>query len=336
MRKFAGVVFALAVLALPVRADEHLDHLRMMIRAMSHHGPVIPQPASIGTNAVTINITAQQFFFTPDTFSVNQGEVVTINVSVPADDGSPNGHGLLMETYVDPGFNVGKGKTISTTFTATTAGTFAFACNQSSCGSGHSDMVGQMVVNAAPSGPSITSVTPNKASTAGGTPITISGNGFENGATVTVGGIAAKNVVVVSSTTIDATTPVGPATEEVGIAVDVKVVNPDGTSATASQAFSWFVPPLAVSTITPAAGLTRGGTAVTITGAGFTTAVVSTVTFGGIPATNVRVLDAITMQATAPAHGVGTVDVVVTVGNNSVTLPAAFDYPPPRHRAVSH
>lgn len=336
MRKIVGIVLPLAFAAVSLQADEHLDHLRMMIRVMSQHGPVIAQPTALGPNAVTINITAQQFQFTPSTFFVNQGDVVTINVTVPKDDGSPVGHGLLMDTYVSDGLSVLAGHTASVTFTATTAGTFGFVCTQPSCGAGHSNMFGQMVVNAAPSGPSISSVSPTTASTAGGTPITISGSGFENDATVTIGGIAAKNVLVVSSTTINATTPVGPATEEVGIAVEVKVLNPDGTTATASQAFSWFVPPLAVSSITPAAGLTRGGAIVTITGAGFTTAVVSSVTFGGVPATNVQVIDAITMQATAPAHVAGTVDVVVAVGSKSVTLPAAFTYPGPRRRAAHH
>lgn len=337
MRKILAVAF-LAVAPLSLHADEHLDHLRMMVRAMSQHGPVVPQPTSVvGLNTVTINIKAQQFFFTPSTFSVNQGDVVTLVVSVPANDGSPVGHGVLMETYVPDGLNVPTGKTESVTFTATTAGTFAWVCTQPSCGVGHSNMFGQMVVNAAPSGPTITSISPATASTAGGTPIVISGSGFQSGATVTIGGIAAGNISVVSSTTIDAMTPIGPATEEAGVPVDVKVVNPDGTSATDPQAFTWSVPPLALTEVTPDVGLTSGGTVI-LTGAGFTTAVTSSVTFGGVPATNLQVINAITIEVTAPPHAAGTVDVVLTVGGSTVTRPHAFTFATalPRHRAVSH
>ena len=55
--------------------------------------------------------------------------------------------------------------------------------------------------------PTVTSVTPNTGSTAGGTPVTITGTNFFNPSTVTFGGVAATNVVFVSGTTITATTP---------------------------------------------------------------------------------------------------------------------------------
>ena len=57
--------------------------------------------------------------------------------------------------------------------------------------------------------PTVTSVSPNNGPTAGGTAVTITGTNFAAGATVTFGGTAATNVVVVSSTTITATTPAG-------------------------------------------------------------------------------------------------------------------------------
>ena len=52
---------------------------------------------------------------------------------------------------------------------------------------------------------------PNSGSTAGGTAVTITGTNFAAGATVTFGGTAATNVVVVNGTTITATTPAGSA-----------------------------------------------------------------------------------------------------------------------------
>ena len=55
--------------------------------------------------------------------------------------------------------------------------------------------------------PTVSSVVPNKGPTAGGTAVSITGTNFAAGATVTFGGTAATNVVVVNSTTITATTP---------------------------------------------------------------------------------------------------------------------------------
>src|SRR5438552_15001953 len=71
--------------------------------------------------------------------------------------------------------------------------------------------------------PVVNSVTPNTGSTAGGTAVTISGNNFFNPSTVTFGGAAATNVVVVNSTTITATTPAHAAGT-----VDVVVADADG------------------------------------------------------------------------------------------------------------
>jgi len=77
---------------------------------------------------------------------------------------------------------------------------------------------------------------------------------------------------------------------------------------------------------------------ITIFGAGFTSAVASSVTVGGVAATNVQVIDPVTIRATVPAHGVGTSDVVVTVGSTSATLKNGISWqnPPPKHRAAKH
>jgi hypothetical protein len=60
--------------------------------------------------------------------------------------------------------------------------------------------------------PRIDQVTPSNGPTTGGTVLDITGQNFENGATVTVGGKSATNVMVVSSTLIKATTPASPGT----------------------------------------------------------------------------------------------------------------------------
>lgn len=97
------------------------------------------------------------------------------------------------------------------------------------------------------SGPSVAAVTPNHGPIAGGTPVTISGSNFQNGATVTIGGAAATGVVVVNASTITATT----AAHATG-AVDV-VVTSGGTPATLAGSY-FYAPPAAASrfyTLTP-------------------------------------------------------------------------------------
>lgn len=58
-------------------------------------------------------------------------------------------------------------------------------------------------------GPTVSSVNPSSGTPVGGTPITITGTNFVSGATVTIGGRPATNVVVVSATSITAVTPPG-------------------------------------------------------------------------------------------------------------------------------
>lgn len=81
----------------------------------------------------------------------------------------------------------------------------------------------------------VNSITPSQGPQAGGTLITIQGNGFESGATVTIGGTLATSVSVVNATSITAVTPpagnTGPA--------DLIVTNPDAKSATVSAGFTF-------------------------------------------------------------------------------------------------
>jgi plastocyanin len=322
MRKIVAIVIVLTLAAFSATAmdqAEHLEHLRMMLAAMSSHGPVIPQPETITGNAVqTINITAQQFSFSPSSFSVNQGDVVTINLSVPANDGSTVGHGIFMITYIEDGMSVGAGKTGTRTFTATTAGTFGFSCTQPSCGIGHGSMFGQMIVNAvAPAAPMISSLFPTSGPTAGGTTVIISGSNFQSGASVLFDSTSAASVNVTSSSSISAVTPAhGPG------AVTVTVTNPDRQSATTT--YTYPAPPLAVSDVSPTTGPIAGGTQITLTGVSFQNG--ATVTVGGTSATNVNVVSSTTITATTPPHAAGPVDVVVTVGSTSATKSAAFTY----------
>ena len=82
--------------------------------------------------------------------------------------------------------------------------------------------------------PTITSITPNTGTTAGGASVTITGTGFAAGATVNLGGTAATAVNIVSSTSITATTPAHAAG-----AVNVVVTNSDAQSGTLTNGYTY-------------------------------------------------------------------------------------------------
>jgi len=81
--------------------------------------------------------------------------------------------------------------------------------------------------------PVITSISPNSGSASGGTSVTINGLLFQDGASVTLAGIAATGVHVVSPTQITAHTPALLA----GTLNDLVVVNPDTTLASLPDAW---------------------------------------------------------------------------------------------------
>ncbi|MGA9860602.1 MAG: IPT/TIG domain-containing protein, partial [Terriglobales bacterium] len=141
---------------------------------------------------------------------------------------------------------------------------------------------------------------------------------FASGATVTFGGTAASNVVVVNGTTITATTPAGSAG-----AVTVTVTNPGSQSGNLANGFTYAVVPT-VSSVAPNNGPVAGGTAVTITGTNFASG--ATVTFGGTAASNVVVVNGTTITATTPAGSAGAVTVTVTVNGQSGSLTSGYTY----------
>ncbi len=167
--------------------------------------------------------------------------------------------------------------------------------------------------------PTITSITPNTGTTAGGTSVTITGTGFLAGATLSLGGTAATNVTVVGSTSITATTPAHAAG-----AVTVTVTNSDAQSGSLTNGYTYRAAPT-VTSITPNTGTTAGGTSVTIAGTGFVAG--ATVSLGGTAATTVNVVSSTSITATTPAHAAGAVTVVVTnTDAQSGTLTNGYTY----------
>jgi hypothetical protein len=160
--------------------------------------------------------------------------------------------------------------------------------------------------------PKLTVISPPVGPTTGGTPVAITGTDIQMGATVVFGNVPAARINSVTSTSIEAVTPVhDPAN------VDVKVTNPDAGSDTLLAAFTFEgsplpigAPPPTISTVLPNYGSVIGGTVVTITGTDFQSG--ATVTFGQSPATPVVFNNATHLQATTPPHAQeGIVDVIV-------------------------
>lgn len=172
--------------------------------------------------------------------------------------------------------------------------------------------------------PTITNSTPGSGPTAGGTQVTITGTGFQSGATVFFGAAPAASVTFVNATQVRATSPASAA----GM-VDITVRNPDLQQAVRTNAFT-FIPPPSIATVMPASGPVAGGTTVTIMGADFrNTPTLPTVLFGGTAATSVVFNSTMQLTTVTPTHSAGLVDVQVrNPDNQTATAPSAFTFVP--------
>ena len=82
--------------------------------------------------------------------------------------------------------------------------------------------------------PKVSAISPNSGTASGGAAVTITGTGFQSGATVTIGGAAATAVTVVSNTSITAKTPAHAAG-----AADVVVKNTDNQTGGLSGGYTY-------------------------------------------------------------------------------------------------
>ena len=170
--------------------------------------------------------------------------------------------------------------------------------------------------------PTLANVDPRTGPAEGGTELTLTGSGFQPGATVTINGVPGIDTRVVDGATITTSTP--PASVYFG--VDVVVTNPDGQSVKLDNIFEYAVPPIDyITEIVPDVGSTQGGEAVVIKGRDFVDGTV--VSFRGRPATDVTVLNPQTMRVTIPPGPVGKVNVNVRIpGIDAYTLENGFRY----------
>ena len=157
----------------------------------------------------------------------------------------------------------------------------------------------------------VNEVAPSSGVGEAGAAMTVLGGGFAPGVTVTIGGVAATNVTVVDSTFLHLLMPaLSPGT------YDVTVTAPGGAaSATLPAAFVVSVAgPPTITGISPTSGPT--GTAVTISGSGFTGA--TAIAFNGVAATSFTVNSDTSITATVSPGA--------TTGELSVSAPGGMAF----------
>ncbi|MFC1706259.1 IPT/TIG domain-containing protein, partial [Planctomycetota bacterium] len=167
--------------------------------------------------------------------------------------------------------------------------------------------------------PTLTAISPIHGPTTGSATLTLTGQNFLPGMTVTVGG---KTATAVSASyeykSATVVTPGGTAG-----ARDV-VVSHLGGSATLASGYTYYDPP-AVTQVAPTSGTNAGGTTLALTGTQFVTGL-TTVTVGGNPATNVVLAGSTGITCKTPSHAPGAVDVVVTTPYGTATATGGFLY----------
>jgi hypothetical protein len=179
--------------------------------------------------------------------------------------------------------------------------------------------------------PVVAGLSPTAGSITGGTQVTIAGSNLAGAIGVSFGGIAAA-ITYDSSTGMIVTSP----PEQAGT-VDVAVTTSGGTSAlSTADRYTYSPNPPAVSGVSPAGGLTTGGTSVSISGANLAGA--TAVDFGSVAA-SITSDSGTQIVATAPAQAAGTVDVTVTTaqGTSATSAVDKFTYtiPPPTVSSVT-
>ncbi|TNV54629.1 IPT/TIG domain-containing protein, partial [Corallococcus exiguus] len=157
------------------------------------------------------------------------------------------------------------------------------------------------------------------------TVVELKGAGFRAGDVVRVGG-RPVTVTVVDENTLSLTIPPTPLDSSglpVAGAAAVEVVDLSGLSALKLGGFV-FRDALKLLALSPDRAPQQGGVKVQLTGRGFAPGM--KVSFGGTNSFDVRVLGTQAVEAVAPTHVAGVVDVAVTLEGDTSLLPASFLY----------
>jgi hypothetical protein len=171
----------------------------------------------------------------------------------------------------------------------------------------------------APTTPSLSGLSPNTGSIAGGTSVSITGSALTGTTTVTFGGLAGA-ITANTDTLLIVLTPMHSA----GYA-DLVVTTSPTLSVTATNAFLYTASASLPGSLglSPTTGDIAGGITVTITGTNLSGA--TTVTFGDL-ACLITFSSDTQLSVVIPAHAVGAVDVAVTTAAGTITKTGAFFY----------
>jgi len=174
--------------------------------------------------------------------------------------------------------------------------------------------------------PVVTSISPDRGTREGGTPVTVTGSGFADndpGETVCLIGLKTLlDIDIVNDTTITGVTQ----DSWIETSKDVTVTNNNGVGLLPG-AYRYVGPPPEITSVTPNEGSRAGGETLTITGIEFTGDL--TVYLGEKEAFNVFSPDDVTITCVTPPNPVaGPVDVRVTNFNGEDTFTDGFTYLP--------
>lgn len=170
----------------------------------------------------------------------------------------------------------------------------------------------------APSSVAISAVVPALGTTGGGEIVTITGAGFEPGATVLFGDSPGGYVFVEAPEQLLVMTPAHAAGR-----VDVRVEVPGGDAGVLESGYE-FASPVHIDAVEPPSGPAAGGTPVEIIGGGFTPDAVLLI--GGLPAIAPHVLGDDRIIAIAPPGPPGPADIHVTTSAGGGKLDAGYRY----------
>jgi hypothetical protein len=168
--------------------------------------------------------------------------------------------------------------------------------------------------------PTVSGLKPAFGPLSGGTVVTIVGTGFTSQAVARFDGVVSPKVTFVGATTLKAVAPprTGAAAVDVAVKVGEKEVVKD-------KAYAYVAPKGTITGVTPKEGSAAGGYPVTIKGDKFAGTI--TVSFGETLAPDAKVVDATTIEATAPKGSAGKVDIRVDAGSELIAVaPAAFEF----------
>lgn len=170
--------------------------------------------------------------------------------------------------------------------------------------------------------PTISSVTPDNGSTAGGTDVVITGTNFYTGTVARFGGVNCTTTVLPACTVNCVTLECKAPARTAGV-VNIVINNPDGQISTETVQYTYNSPPT-ITNVTPTSGPVAGGTVVTITGTQFVSG--ATVTIGGVACATTTFVSATSIQCTTPnMTSAGLKSIVITnPDTQSVTSTNSF------------